>query len=113
MTGGVLIDIVGGTVFKDDDQGDIEFEVVDWATEVFFQSAGEEEAGARVVGEIGVTGIDQSIDFFLRPVFQREIDVMSKHGAVVGSCQGFQKLHIRVRHQFVETGGRLSNAVFP
>lgn len=85
MAGSILIYVVGSSVFKDDDQGDVEVEVVDWTTEIFFKSAGEVEAGAGMVGEIGVAGGDQAINFFLGSILQREIDVVGKHGVMVDS----------------------------
>lgn len=80
-----MIYVVGSSVFKDDDQGDVEVEVVDWTTEIFFKSAGEVEAGAGMVGEIGVAGGDQAINFFLGSILQRKIDVVGKHGVMVDS----------------------------
>ena len=80
---GVLIDVVGSTVVEYDDQGDVEFEVIHRPGEVFFEGTGEEEAGAGMVCQVFVTGMDQSVDFFLRLIFKREIDVVCEHGESV------------------------------
>lgn len=89
-----MIDIVRGAVFEDDDQGNVEVEVIDGPTKVFFKGTGKEEAGAGVAGEISVTGSDQAINFFLGSILQREIDVVGKHGVMVDSkSRGYQVVH--------------------
>jgi hypothetical protein len=101
MARGVLIDIVGSSVVEYDNQGDVEFEVIHRPVEVFFEGTGEKEAGAGMVCQVFVTGMDQSVDFFLRLIFQREIDVVCEHGESVSqSLKTINSRRIMGRPQF-------------